>query len=366
MIKLFMSSCVRTSSLDKAVYEKQDLFLVFRLLAALLVLYAHAYHIYGLGADPLTSKIGIYSGTLAVYVFFTISGFFIIKSAIERGVIEYLVARIFRIYPALIVCNVLTVMVVIPIAIQHDWLRFVLSLDAKEYIIVNSILETIKFSIEGVFNSNPDKAINGSLWTLPIEVRAYVVALLLAMLGVTTRKSTFNAFLFIAVSINFIFPDFYNIVFPIPNSSALIFFFMVGGALYINRTWIPVSPVLSIVTILGILTFRNWLSPMVLSVLLSYFVISTGYVMGRFIKIKLYDDYSYGCYLYAYPLSQLSYVLLSDYGFHVYFMFIVSSTFMFAMMSWHLIEKPANRLPKSGIITRKIKSMIDVSKYQRL
>lgn len=365
MIKHFIRTCVRTSSLDKIACEKQDIFLVFRLLAALLVLYAHAYHIYGLGADPLTSKTGIYSGTLAVYIFFTISGFFIVKSAMDRDIIQYIIARFFRIYPALIVCNIVTIIVIIPIAMRHDWLQFVLSAEAREYIIINSVLETIKFSIEGIFSSNPDKAINGSLWTLPVEIRAYLIALLLTMLGITTRKSVFNAFLFIAISINFIFPDFYNQIFPIPNSSTLIFFFMAGSAFYINRTFIPISPVLSVAIILGTLFFRNHLHPMILSVLLSYLVISTGYIMGRIIKIKSNNDYSYGCYLYAYPLSQLSYIFFSDYGFSIYIIFIVSSTLIFSIMSWHLVENPANRLSKSDFIVRKIKYILEVSKCQR-
>jgi len=63
------------TSLDEAINSKSDIFSFVRLFAALLVMYAHSYHIFGLGADPLSAKVGTYSGTLAVYIFFTISGF---------------------------------------------------------------------------------------------------------------------------------------------------------------------------------------------------------------------------------------------------------------------------------------------------
>lgn len=343
---------VKTSSLSDAIESKKDSFSVFRLMAAFLVLYAHSYHIFGLGADPITPRIGIYTGTFAVYVFFTISGFFIIKSAMERSIPQYILARIFRIYPALIVCNIITVVFIVPIAMDLNWYSFVSSIEAKEYLKINSILATLKFTITGVFENNPDKAINGSLWTLPVEVRAYVVALLIVMSGLVSRKSVFNAFLFVAIFINFKFPDFYTSLFPAPGSKALLFYFLIGSFFYVNREFVPVSPIFVIITSIIIIKYRFEWSPIVLSILLSYLVISSAYVVRTYLNLNLENDYSYGCYLYAYPVSQLSYVLFSENSFYSYLLFIVVLTMVLSFVSWHLVEKTTNRLARSKIFPK--------------
>ncbi|TKF02104.1 acyltransferase [Vibrio kanaloae] len=334
--------------------SKNDLFSLFRLIAALLVLYAHAYHIFGLGADPLTSITGIYTGTFAVYVFFVISGFFIIKSAMDRSIPQYVFARIFRIYPALIISNIITIVFIIPVAMDLSWYSFVYSIEAKEYLKINSILDTIKFSITGVFEDNPDQAINGSLWTLPVEVRAYIIALLIVMSGMVSKKSIFNTLFFIAIFINYKFPDFYNILFPIPSSKVLLLYFISGCFLYVNRDYIPICPIFVIIASVFLVRYRFEWSPIVLSMLLSYLVISSGYVLRSFFNIDLKNDYSYGCYLYAYPVSQFSYVFFSEYGFYSYLFFIVVMTMLLSFASWHLIEKTTNTL-----VRKKIFPMID-------
>lgn len=348
----FLNEFWKTTTLSDAVNNKKDLFSLLRLIAAFLVLYAHSYHIYGLGADPLTSQIGIYTGTFAVYVFFTISGFFIIKSAMERNIPQYVLARILRIYPALIICNVVTIALIIPISMDLDWHSFILSIEAKEFLKTNSILDTLKFTITGVFDNNPDKTINGSLWTLPVEVRAYFIAMLIVMSGMANRKSVFNSFFFIAVFIHFKFPDFYSVIFPIPNSTTLLFYFLLGSFLYVNRGVIPVSPILVVITSIVIAKYRFALPPIVLSMLISYLVVSSGYVARNFLNISLRNDYSYGCYLYAYPVSQLSYIFFSDYGFYYYLIFIVILTMALSFMSWHLIEKTINKLAREKIFPK--------------
>ncbi|OEE68102.1 acyltransferase [Enterovibrio norvegicus FF-33] len=340
------------SSLSDAVDSKKDLFIIFRFLASFLVLYAHSYHIYGLGADPFTQRTGVYTGTFAVYIFFTISGFFIIKSAMDRSFPQYILARFIRIYPALILCNFTTIVFIIPIAMDLNWISFVFTIEAKEYLKINSILDTLKFTIAGVFENNPDKAINGSLWTLPVEVRAYVVALLIVMLGLTKRKSVFNSFLFITVFVNFKFPDFYSVIFPVPGSVSLLFYFLLGCFLYVNRKFIPVSPILVVITSILVVKYRFEWPSIVISMLLSYLVISSGYVLRRYLDFNLKNDYSYGFYLYAYPVSQLSYIFFSELGFYYYLLFVVFLTMVLSFLSWHLVEKTVSSFARSAIFPK--------------
>jgi peptidoglycan/LPS O-acetylase OafA/YrhL len=58
-----------------------------------------------------------------------------------------------------------------------------------------------------------------------------------------------------------------------------------------------------------------------------------------------YGDFSYGVYIFAWPLMQfVSYFGLEKAGMVVYFAVIVVAAHLVAFCSWHLIEKPAMSL----------------------
>jgi len=340
------------TNFESALTLRKDIFSFIRLSAALMVLYAHAYHIYGLGADPLTHVFGVYTGTVAVYIFFTISGFFITQSAMQRNFFQFSIARVSRIYPALILANIITIIIVIPLSNNVNFFSFLISDEAKEFIKINSTLQTIKFTIANIYSQHPDQAINGSLWTLPVEIRAYIMAIMLVMLGVCSSHVRFNAFFFLAIILNGIFPDILLTLFPIPGSVNLIFFFLIGSALFINRKYIPVSPGLTIFLIICIVLYKGYFSPLILSFLVSYVIIAIGFNFGNFRFLIFKQDYSYGLYLYAYPVSQLSYAYFKAWGFAYYISAICLISLFFAFISWHCVEQPMNTFVRTKIFPR--------------
>lgn len=347
---LMQNNIFKFKMLADVMQNKSDAFTFIRFFAALLVLYAHSYHIFGLGADPLSSRIGFYTGTLAVYIFFTISGFFILQSAIKRTFIEYTVARLTRIFPGLIVANIITIFIIIPAAEKLYILDFISKTSSWEYIKTNSFLETVIFTLPGIFVNHPDQAINGSLWTLPVEVRAYISSLFFVALGITVTRARYNAAFILLILINSLFPDFFKNIFPIPGTLSLMFFFCIGGLLYINRNHIPVSPLLTLVSLGLLIYYRNHLNSLLIPILVGYIIISIGYLLGFIRLLNLKHDYSYGLYLYAYPVSQLSFSLLSERGFAIYFVFICCVTFAVAILSWHCVEKPIASFARVRIV----------------
>src|SRR4029077_12307996 len=88
-----------------------------RMLAATAVLISHAY-VLSLGpgtTEPLTNFLGMSLGELAVVTFFVISGFFVSQSFDrKRSFVDFWVARVLRIYPALMLVLLLTVFVLGP------------------------------------------------------------------------------------------------------------------------------------------------------------------------------------------------------------------------------------------------------------
>src|SRR5271169_4317016 len=77
-----------------------------RLSAALIVFHSHSFAIAGL---PEPTVPGHTWGRAAVIVFFAISGYWVTRSALERSLIGYGVARVLRIVPGLLVCCLFTI-----------------------------------------------------------------------------------------------------------------------------------------------------------------------------------------------------------------------------------------------------------------
>ena len=86
-----------------------------RIILAWFVLYGHSYAIQKTAGykDPLNEIFqgSTWIGALAVNGFFAISGFLVTASFIKRGAIDYTISRALRIFPALIVCILLSVFI---------------------------------------------------------------------------------------------------------------------------------------------------------------------------------------------------------------------------------------------------------------
>lgn len=152
--------------------ERENNFGIMRLMGAILVIWGHMYVLTG-QTPPMFMWESIHG--FGVAVFFVIGGYLITQSWMRRPIFkEYIVKRVFRIFPALIVCVALTVFVVGPL---------VTSISVKEYFsspltwkyLLNGVLY-INHLLPGVFENNiASSAVNGSLWCLPVEFLMYLV-----------------------------------------------------------------------------------------------------------------------------------------------------------------------------------------------
>ena len=113
---------------------------------------------------------------LVLSIFFCISGYLIAKSVVKSPtILNYLWKRLLRIQPLLIVTCFFTVFLLGP---------FFTTLSLKEYFsdfqtysYFRNILPVfgIQFTLPGVFLHQLDKGVNGSLWTLIVEERMYLL-----------------------------------------------------------------------------------------------------------------------------------------------------------------------------------------------
>jgi peptidoglycan/LPS O-acetylase OafA/YrhL len=212
-------------------------FNAIRLLLAWLVLFSHSFALGGFpgGGFPLDGR-GISWGSFAVGIFFAISGWFITTSSFRSDFREFVVARLLRIFPALFVVLIFTALVFYPTMVRISGGVAIDINQGAEYIVHNLFLPTnLKWDIAGQPLGVPySGSINGSLWTLPLEIKAYAIAGFLALLF-RSRRSRFIVFP-IATVIFFITSmlhssgvnGFWNSIFPGPQAELFAIFFAVS------------------------------------------------------------------------------------------------------------------------------------------
>jgi peptidoglycan/LPS O-acetylase OafA/YrhL len=223
-----------------------------RFVAASMVIVSHSYALLDLkAADPLTRlHAPVDLGSLAVDVFFVISGYLITKSMLRRtSALAYVEARVLRIVPGLIAAGVLGVFVLAPFTAIQGTSAYFTSRETWAYFAVNTLtmyLGTTYGSMPGVYQHTfwPG-AINGSLWTLGREVELYVFIFVAGLCATVSRNARLRtaglAVVFLLVLLGcmwwgrlYLDPDPGNIY-------RLTAWFMCGALVYLARSRIPVS-----------------------------------------------------------------------------------------------------------------------------
>jgi peptidoglycan/LPS O-acetylase OafA/YrhL len=149
-----------------------------RLLAALMVMWGHAFALRGDGVGY-----GFHAERVGVGIFFLISGCLVTESWMrDPHVLRFAARRALRIMPALAVVVTLTVFVLGPLVTSlptGDFLR-----DPRTWAYLRwAVLIPGSFQLPGIFPHNPGEGVaNGSLWTLPLEALCYALVVAAGLL----------------------------------------------------------------------------------------------------------------------------------------------------------------------------------------
>ena len=186
--------------LEDRLRRRGNNFDVLRLLAASLVLFSHSYALTD-NAEPFAEISGWTFGEVGVVMFFAMSGFLIAKSWSDRPqLVPFAVKRALRILPALVVAVSVTVFVIGPLFTTLPLSSYFSDPVTWLYLVRCSLLITFFGTLPGVFEDNPyPDAVNGSLWTLPVEACCYAMAAMLGTLGLLRRSAVLGAFGFLLI-----------------------------------------------------------------------------------------------------------------------------------------------------------------------
>jgi len=164
--------------LSDFLYARDNNFNLIRFIAAFGVLFSHSFSLAlgGSETEPFKQLLGMSFGQIAVDIFFISSGFLIANSLfMKKNLANFLWARFLRIYPGLFVSLIFCVFIVGLFFTKYPIGQYLTDTQTYVFLVKNAVLffgEEQK--LPGVFESLPwQGVVNGSLWTLPFEVKAY-------------------------------------------------------------------------------------------------------------------------------------------------------------------------------------------------
>lgn len=339
--------------LSEVAQGKNNNFNLIRIIAALAVLAGHSFALLG-QAEPLGKLLGMSLGSIAVDIFFITSGFLVAGSLLARqSMLDYVLARLLRIFPALWLMLLLTVFVLgawlstLPLA---DYYRHP---GIYVYLIKCASLVTgIAYYLPGVFDANPFRgAVNGSLWTMLYEVSMYFMLGVFWLAFRCAKKNKLASAGWVVVALLmaclvFVMKDFY-----ILNSREFIrlfYLFFTGVAYSLLKERIRLSPrafwpCVWAILAAGLLNQQAFFYTYHL--LIAYVLFFLAYIpAGAIRKYNALGDYSYGVYIYAFPLQQALLALFPQLTVAALMSASAALTLLLAILSWHGIEKRALRL----------------------
>jgi peptidoglycan/LPS O-acetylase OafA/YrhL len=284
-------------------------------------------------------------------MFFALSGF-LVAGSLERcrTLISFLGLRIMRIVPALAVEVFLSALLLGPIFTSLPLGQYFTNAHLYAYFL--NILGDVHLELPGVFLHNVwPQTVNLQLWVLPRELKCYILLALMFMVGLVrpNRQTLVFAVLFyVAAALYYSLSSAIHTG-DMPNTLSgwlLIISFVVGVCTYVYRRQIPYSLPLfgacvAFMAFCSVVPGGDTFIP----VPLTYITVYLGLRNPARSQIILSGDYSYGIYLYGFPIQQ-AVAALGPWTAHWYMNLALAApcATLLAVASWWLVEKPVLRL----------------------
>lgn len=346
------------ATLEDRSRSRDNNFDLLRLAAASMVLVSHAFPLSGTH-EPFFDLPGHSLGAFGVQIFFAISGFLVARSWCRTPRLRtFALKRALRILPGLMVAALVMAFVIGPLFTNLSTAAYLSSPETYAFVARNWTLFTINELLPGVFAGNVfPLAVNGSLWTLPLEVFAYGVLAALGIAGVLRRRWAVLALVAGLLVVTSPYSGIELNVAATPGgvdgnklelSAHLLAIFLTSTAMYLYRGRVPLHPALFALAILAIAV--NGVAPdagaTLTTLAIPYAVLFLACRRrSRLSALTRPGDMSYGIYIYAFPIQQ-SVVAVFGGSASVFAVAGVSFvvTYAVAYASWRLVEAPALRL----------------------
>jgi peptidoglycan/LPS O-acetylase OafA/YrhL len=350
-----VSQNINTVYLKDIFDPRKNSFGFLRFCLATLVIFDHSYPLGGFGLKSFFGSLQETYGGFAVYNFFILSGFLITRSYINSSSIwRFLWNRFLRIFPAFWVCSIVTIMIFAPIIYltENGSLYGYFNIESNnplDYFKANFFLEMRQYGIANLLKNIPyPSAFNGSLWTLIYEFKCYLLIGFIGWLGILNKQKTIVICLFVFLWFVYIIDigilGFASKVFPYFSDIyvlRLTMYFLAGAIYFLFIENIIVSKKIFIVAIvLTLISLKSNFYLLIAPLTLPYILFLLAFKLP-FSSFDKYGDFSYGLYIYAFPIQQmLSFFGLNTIGLPLYFTLSLLVTMIPSVLSYYLVEKP--------------------------
>ncbi len=335
---------------------------VLRFLFASLVVFSHSYPL-GEGhelREPLRKLTGQTTlGGLSVYCFFIISGFLIAASWERRKTVgQFLKKRVLRIYPGFIIANAVGVFLVAPMAADSAIGNALVSLQQFAWDCMR--LQGIQLP-DTLFPQNHLHAVNGSIWSIAYEFWCYIGVIILGLVPLFHRRSFVLGLFVASLAVAFIFPTYHlewfgggilGRIFGYPFFWAMLLpNYLAGVVAWRYRDKLVVSDRVAMMSAIALAVSipvaNSW--SVMFPVCGAYLVLWAAFhPLFRLHGFSKYGDFSYGMYLYAFPIQQLL-VMHNSGSMNPYALFALAwpLSILAGMLSWYVVERPFLRRARS-------------------
>jgi peptidoglycan/LPS O-acetylase OafA/YrhL len=292
-------------------------------------------------------------GHLAVHGFFLISGWLVTQSWERSGSsVNFLRSRALRIYPAYLVCYLVTLFVIAPLG-GMTWEQYRHELNLPLSLVKMVLLGG--FGGFAAFPHNQQHTLNTSLWSIPIEFGCYLMIAAFAVFRAYRARAVVAGaiFLYLAVAVGTLqdwsgFATLPGAVQKLFQSAEYVDSFLIGSSYFLLRDRIPFSGRIAAVALAAFVIaarvppLMQFVMPLTVPYTLFYFVYNP--------KIDIHGwgrhaDLSYGIYLWAWPFQQLlTYWFEPNLNGISLFLLVMPIVCGIALLSWKFVEAPSLRL----------------------
>lgn len=290
---------------------------------------------------------------LILPMFFALSGFLVSGSLDRCRTLEGFAAlRVLRIVPALAVEILLSAMLLGPLLTTLPLRSYFADRDFWLYFL--NIFGLIRYELPAVFAHNPFPVIvNVSLWTVPYELECYLVLVALAAFGLVRRRRRFLLATILATVAMTVVVALLSGGIEIDGKlpgRILVLGFLAGCCLYLYRHEVVRSAGLALASFVLAYIALSFPATKAFAVFpAAYLTVWLGLLNPRKIPLLFSGDYSYGLYLFAFPIQQVVASVPALASWYTIFLIAAPAGLLYAAFSWHFVEKPVLERRKSAV-----------------
>lgn len=284
---------------------------------------------------------------IAVKGFFVISGFLVAKSYVNTPSLkEYFVKRAKRILPAYVVIIFLSVLTLCMFS-SYEFVEYFSNVNTYKYLGWNLIFMNFMHPcLPGLFHNNLLCSVNGALWTLKVEEGFYIILPLIFYVIKKVKKTFLILASFYVLSLVYwhIVNFYLNKPLFAKQLPGYMSYFVIGIFLFLNfnslMKYKKVILPFSILVLLGY-NFFSFAIIVLYPAAFGCIVIIAGYSLPFLNNFGRYGDFTYGLYIYHFPIIQIfrQYNLFEKYNPFLMSITIILITLFFAVLSWFFIER---------------------------